>query len=361
MNALLLDQFSELGGAQLVSLDTLSAIRDRGWNARVGLPGNGELFERVGALGFETERIDCGPYHSRRKSLGDMARFGLEAPRLASQIRAIAARTRPDLVYLNGPRIAPAVALARLRRPTLFHSHSFLPEGPVRKATAFALRRLRARVAAASDFVAGPWREALGDDRVEVIYNGVAPPAMRRESFEGLRAGFIGRIAPEKGVREFVEVARQVCAARPEARFIVYGAALFSGEAYEREARASAEGLPVEFAGWAPDIGAALARISVLLVPSFAQEAMTRVIPEAFAAGVPVVAFASGGIPEAIEHGVNGMLVKSVDEMAEAVLALEPGQFAEAARRTWEKRFTLERYKCEIAACMERALRSARG
>ena len=47
----------------------------------------------------------------------------------------------------------------------------------------------------------------------------------------------------------------------------------------------------MEFAGWVADIYAALAEIDVLVVPSVGPEATTRVILEAFAAGVPVIAF----------------------------------------------------------------------
>jgi glycosyltransferase involved in cell wall biosynthesis len=99
-----------------------------------------------------------------------------------------------------------------------------------------------------------------------------------------------------------------------------------------------------------------LAEIDVLLVPSFAQEATTRVILEAFAAGVPVIAFASGGIPEVVTHGVNGYLVRNAEEMAEA-LGRGKGlqQMADAARDVWAQRFTLERYKSEIAECMRAA------
>src|SRR5207249_2164311 len=67
MKLLLLDQYSELGGAQQVLLELLPALRARGWSATVAIPGDGPMFDRVRALGFETARIDCGPYRSGRK------------------------------------------------------------------------------------------------------------------------------------------------------------------------------------------------------------------------------------------------------------------------------------------------------
>ncbi len=70
MNLLLLDQFSDPGGAQKNLLDLLPAIRAAGWQTLVGIPGEGALFEQVRALGFEAEAIECGPYGSGRKSAG---------------------------------------------------------------------------------------------------------------------------------------------------------------------------------------------------------------------------------------------------------------------------------------------------
>ena len=124
--------------------------------------------------------------------------------------------------------------------------------------------------------------------------------------------------------------------------------------------RAAGAGLPVEFAGWISDVYAGLATLDVLAVPSFAQEATTRVILEAFSAGVPVIAFPSGGIPEVVEHGVNGWLAQNVEEMAQAMLSIDAARFADAARESWSRRFTIERYQDEIAACMERAVENWR-
>jgi glycosyltransferase involved in cell wall biosynthesis len=355
MRLLVLDQFSELGGAQRCLLDLLPAMAACGWKVLVGLPGKGEMFARVRERGFAAEAIECGPYESGRKSARDLARFVSGTPRLAGQIRRLASRVEAELVYVNGPRLLPAVALARVGRPIVFHSHSYIGPGAVRRLAGGALRRMEARVIGQSHYVAGPWEPFVGSDRICVIYNGVVGPneIVRRATGSSPRVGCIGRLAPEKGQLEFVEVARIVHGVVPDCRFVVYGAALFSGAEYEARVREAAAGLPVEFAGWSDDVYSAMRELDLLLVPSAGVEATTRVILEAFAAGLPVIAFGVGGIPEVVEDGVDGVLVRSTEEMARATVVLlgDPARragIAAAARETWTRRFALERYQHEV-------------
>jgi glycosyltransferase involved in cell wall biosynthesis len=364
MNLLFLDQFSDLGGAQKNLLELLPAVRAAGWHALIGLPGEGELFQRVRALGFEAERINCGPYRSGRKSAADLWRFVAGTPRLAAQMHRMAQRVAADVVYLNGPRLLPAAAVAGFERPVLFHSHSYLGPGAVRSLAGFALRRLGAWLVGQCEFVAAPWRPFVRPERVSVIYNGVTGPphTLERAHAGAPRVGCIGRIAPEKGQREFVAAAKQIHQALPECRFAIYGAPLFGEPAAERylaQVRADAEGLPLEFAGWVDDIYTSIGQLDLLLVPSAGHEATTRVILEAFAAGVPVIAFPSGGIPEVVEDGVTGLLANSAGEMAQRAIELLTGDpcrlisIARAARESWARRFTLERYHQEILRAIE--------
>ena len=359
MNLLVLDQFSDLGGAQQVLLELLPAMRDSGWRVLTGLPGDGELFDRLRAMGMETERIACGPYRSGRKSAADVARFVVGTPRLAMQIHRMAKRIDAGLVYCNGPRLLPAAAMAGVGCPVLFHAHSFLGAGPVRRIAGAALKRMDAWVVGQCEFVAAPWREAA---RVSVIYNGVDGPASvpLRVRSGPPRVGCIGRIAPEKGQREFVAAAARIHRAVPGCRFIIYGAPLFgdrAAETYAAQVRADAAGLPVEFAGWVNDVTPCLAELDLLLVPSCGIEATTRVILEAFAWGVPVIAFPSGGIPEVVEHRVNGMLAKDREEMADYAIELLRGDggavLSRAARASWEERFTLQRFRLEMRRKLE--------
>jgi glycosyltransferase involved in cell wall biosynthesis len=335
MKLLVLDQFSEPGGAQQCLLDLLPALPP----CLVAMPGTGPMFERVRALGHETKQIDCGPYAAGWKG-SSRVQFAMETPGLARQIRVLA-RGR-DLVYVNGPRLLPATALASVRAPVIFHSHSWLPPSMSRELCGWALRTLGARVIASCRYVAAPWKPYARD--IAVVYNGVAGPERAMPPRQGpLTVGCIGRIAPEKGQREFVEAARIIHGQNSDARFVIFGATMFASENYEEEVRAAAAGLPIEFRGWVENVYDALAEIDVLLVPSAPHEATTRVILEAAMAGVPVVAFAAGGIPEVLPEG---NLARSVEEMAQKALAPVPtfGQMLD---------FSIGRYRAEIVRVLQ--------
>lgn len=363
MRLLMLDQFSDPGGAQKVLLELLPAIRRSGWEALIGLPGDGDVSAGIRELGFEAVRIACGPFASGRKSLADVGRLLAQAPALARQIRGHADGV--DLLYINGPRLLPAAALAGVHCPVVFHSHSYLSRGAVWRLAGMSLGRLRAQVIGSCRFVADAWRAYVPSDRISVIYNGVGA-AQRpgcRPARNGYAVGCVGRIAPEKGQREFVMAASIIARAVPTCRFAIHGAALFGDDRarrYHDGVRLSAAGLPIEFAGWTDDIHSALANLDLLLAPSASHDATPRVILEAFAAGVPVIAFRSGGIPELIEDGRTGFLASSVSEMADLAIELLTGRverlqaISEAAKASWRAAFTLDRFQREIVEAIER-------
>jgi glycosyltransferase involved in cell wall biosynthesis len=143
----------------------------------------------------------------------------------------------------------------------------------------------------------------------------------------------------------------------------VCGEALFSSPDYSRRVRAEAQGLPIEFTGWRDDIRDVLSTLDLVVVPSSAVEATTRVILEAFSAGVPVVAFRSGGIPEIIEDGITGVLsAPTARDLASKLLELFSGGGAfldcisAQAKAAFAARFSLDRYRSEVLDAVGRAL-----
>jgi glycosyltransferase involved in cell wall biosynthesis len=169
----------------------------------------------------------------------------------------------------------------------------------------------------------------------------------------------VGRIAPEKGTLAFLSAARMLLNEHPDCEFVVCGAALFGDSSYEKAVRAAAGDLPVEFLGWREDPGSVMATIDILAVPSSAAEAATRVILEAGAVGIPVVAYRAGGIPEVVQSGLTGLLVDPTPAALAAgcsALLSNAGTrdaMGRAARIHWRERFTLERYRDEMITALE--------
>ncbi|MFN7997188.1 MAG: glycosyltransferase family 4 protein [Bryobacteraceae bacterium] len=368
MNILCLDQFSELGGAQRCLLDLLPALLACGWKAHVAAPGDGELGPRAIECGATAGHIRLGPYSSGGKTASDIMRFVREVPPLAREIECLIRRYDTDLVYVNGPRLlAPAALATRKGPPVLFHSHSYVT-GLSRRVAGWSLSASLATVVAACHFVAAPWEPYVHGRSARIVYNGVRTCAPVRSTGPEPRIGVISRIAPEKGQADFLRAARLIHRDLPECRFLICGAPLFTtpeATRYAAGVKSLADDLPVTFTGWQRDVYGVLAGLDLLIVPSAAVDATPRVILEAFAAGVPVVAFASGGIPELIEHQVTGFLVEQASPKALAWTVLnllgreryKLAHVAENARIKATTAFSLERYQAQMLESIEAARR----
>jgi glycosyltransferase involved in cell wall biosynthesis len=361
VNILFLDQFSDLGGAQQCLLDLAPAVQSAGWNVSCAVPGRGRLVEKLRERDVTVHSLPMTRIASGHKSSRDSLRFVREAPRLAREISRLAAETGADLIYVNGPRVLPAASWVARRtgRPLVFHCHNHLAQRSAVRLVGRSLQLARARVIACCRYVARPLWPYIDPGRLRVIYNGVAAwDGVRTLGAGGPRIGVIGRISPEKGQAEFLEAAKLVVQERASCRFVICGGPLFSdGEAERYSVRLGelSGGLPVEFTGWQEDVNAILARLDLLVVPSLREPGAPRVVLEAFAARVPVVAFVSGGIPEIVIHGKTGFLVEpptaealatKIETLLDAPAGLRV--VAERAHETWNEKFTLERYQREV-------------
>jgi glycosyltransferase involved in cell wall biosynthesis len=365
MKILLLDQYNQPGGAQQCLLDLLPGLMEKGWEPLVMLPGEGPLGQAIRRLGIEVLPVTCGPYQSGRKTSGDALRFLSDLRAASAQIADACRRHHASLVYVNGPRLVPATVAAHGRIPILFHCHSYLSPRYLEWTTAIPLRRAGAQVIASSNFVSRPLRRWIHEKRMAVVYNGVRPAAEMRHYGTGpVTVGVIGRIAREKGQDLFLRAAALILRELPECRFVVCGAPLFSDPDFAHQLHSLAEGLPVEFTGWREDVGPVLANLDLLVVPSTAIDATPRVILQAFAAKVPVIAFSNEGFRELLEDGRTGALVseRTPESLAATVCELLRAppcrlrEIADAAYSEWQTRFTLEAYRAGILAILERTV-----
>lgn len=123
--------------------------------------------------------------------------------------------------------------------------------------------------------------------------------------------GFIGTIAPHKGVHVAIEAIRYL---KRHGELIIYGRTDYY-PGYVGSLKAQAQGLSVRFAGAVSraELGIAFRAIDVLIMPSVWLENYPIIIQEARAAKVPVVASNLGGMSEAINDGVDGLLFRAGD------------------------------------------------
>jgi len=359
MRVLLIDQFAEMGGAQQGLLEATEGFAARGWESHALIP-EGPLSQRIAPHVSSVVPIKCGPFTSVRKRTSDAIRWAAQLPGQISAIAGVCTRERIDVIYVNGPRMLPAANLARGLTPLVFHTHSVVTQPLARDLAGRALREPGVRVLASSRFAACWLESYVSPDQVRVIYNGIrgfdrAPrprPAFRR-------IGVLGRIAPEKGQLTFVRAARMAARDNPGLRFTVCGSPVFSSAAYFDSIKAEAEST-VTFEPWTDDVGAFFDSIDVLIVPSDPIDANPRVIPEAYAAGVPVVAFDGGGVAELIVDGITGLLVRERTARALAQAMLEAvrdperlNAIAERAYLRFKTLYTLGRFQSEVAEAVE--------
>ena len=354
MRIVFLDQYSESGGAQLCLGDVLQAVADWGWQGELWAPGDGALHGIARSCGFETRLLPLRDYTNGRKSMSDVIRYVADAVH-CRKLLVSDLRERPvDVIYVNGPRALPAVA--GLHVPVLFHSHSVLDKRYSRWIARWSLEGGRARILASSHYLGTQLRKLFGPHAVRVVYNGVPDYGrghlLKDHASPDLRVGIVGRIAPEKGQLEFLQMAH-LLAGHGGLRFVVVGQGMFSAPGYEGSVRRLGESLGVEFTGWlhAAEI---YRKLDILAVPSAVYDANPRVIIEAMSAGTCVVAYRSGGISELVTNGHDGLLTeRNPEALASAIRTLADDvelqkRLRTNGRKTFERRFTVPRFQKEV-------------
>lgn len=206
-------------------------------------------------------------------------------------------------------------------------------------------------------------------DRMTVVHNGVDLDAFRRAvplreetraslGLQGVVVAYVGRLEPHKGVGTLVDAAKGLGAEL-----------LFVGDGSERarlESRARELGVKATFTGFLPHerVPAMYAASDVVCYPS-TYEPLGNVVLEAMAAGRPIVAGRSGGLPEVFQVG-TGALVEpgNVEALRGALVPLVASEAAraEAGRRGLEAapRFGWDRVARTTVEVCERVLAARR-
>jgi glycosyltransferase involved in cell wall biosynthesis len=335
--------------------------------------------ERWGAIEVRRIRFVARRYHKTMQLLAGRLRWGspyftsrLYYKEYFSQVARDLAASRPDIVHL--PQQMQFAALFKRAVPgvkVVVHIH----QDELAQLDRALLRRDLAdvdAVATVSEFVTAGARARLPEmaARIHTVGNGVdvfrfRPAARARNSHAHERSGrplrllYVGRIAPDKGIHLLMEafdrliregvgleltligkpgllpydlLSRLLGGDREalEAVREFYGHSLRAWLAKEilghrrsysdalRARLSPAAAAQVRFLGTVPQpaLIRAYHTADVLVLPSVWQESYGLPVAEAMACGVPVLASASGGVPELVDDAVTGKLVPRLDTQA---------------------------------------------
>ncbi len=328
------------GGQEQVRL-LMSGLVETGLDVSLAAPSDGELFARAASLNIR--RIAWNPSSPVVSVL---------------EMRKILAAGKFDIVHSHASRAHGAVALARLGRAgRVVHVVSRRVDFSVggNPGSAWKYRHgADAYIAISEGVCAVLIAGGVPAARIRIVPSGIDlgkfagrrdPREVRRELGigEGTRiVGNIAALAPHKSHADLLDAAAIVLKRHERVRFLIVG----DGELRaDLDARARRLGIDrdVTFTGFRTDALDLLGIFDCFVMSSYLEGLGTSIM-DAQAAGIPVVATRTGGIPEIVKDGETGLLVPPRD----------PSRLAGAIVRMLDDRKLRE-------ACVRAARRQAEG
>jgi len=331
-----------LGGGEFSFLDLVARAQDR-WKILTVVPSDGDLGSRLREKALTTTVIPLPPLrpwcgHKMLKAL-------------AAHLR-ISRKFRPNLIYANGSRAAfyGGITGRVLKIPVIWHCRIATSEAFFD----FLLTKLVNRIIANSHAVERRF-PPMFRSKVKVVYNGIDLEWIR--SVEVPKPEWVlphwkvllsaGRISQSKRHDLLLEAFERVAPSEPNAHLVLVGSPDALAPAWwdhlQELSRRSAFTDRVHWTGQSKDMRPWYKAASVFVMAA-ENESFGRVLVEAMACGVPVVALRSGGVPEIVRDGRDGFLVTTGDVAGIASAVLKILKDDEVRKRLSAS--ALERAKC---------------
>jgi glycosyltransferase involved in cell wall biosynthesis len=339
-------------------------LEKHGWTAVVAGPPESIIYERVEAAGIEVTRL---PFTRGLREPWAEARALIETRKLIGDGAF-------DLIHACSSKAGALGRTAALGKvPSVYSPHCFAFIGDVgraRRSTVIVTERLLGKITAGLICVCEDERrqairaKIAPPERLFRVTNGVEAPPVDLQPHRDLAAlrakgpvvGAIAVLRRQKRLDLLIAATPRILARHPDTHVVIVGN---GPEQADLESRAAELGLdretrfqmlPFRDSSW-PD----LAGLDVFVLPS-QWEGLPIAALEALACGVPQVATAINGTPEAVVDGETGFLVHvDAEEIAVAVTKLLDypdlrERMARASRKRYAENFTLERVVEETAA-----------
>lgn len=358
---------SDVYGSDLQMLESIGAMVEQGWRVVVATPDDGPLLPMLEAKGAEVQRVQCAVVRREYASPTGVFKLVVDAFSSLRNLLRTLRTLRPSVVYVNTITVPWWFVAARLSRiPVVCHVHEAEAEDPLPVRLMLYGPLLLANhlivISRASMETVCATVPRLRR-RATLVFNGVpSPPEPPTESIPGpgpRRVAVVGRLSPRKGTDVALDAVGLLRTEGRDVELEVCGSPFAGYEWYEKQLRERAEkpdlAGAVEFSGYVSPVWPTLERAEVIVAPSL-REPFGNAVVEAQLSQRPVVAAAAMGHLETVIDGETGLLVTPNDarDTAAGIARLldDPdlvARIGKTARRSAEERFSLSRYRREIA------------
>ncbi len=336
----------EIGGVERGCLDLARQLLQRNHQAFV-ISNGGTL---VKDLELSGARHICLPVH--KKSLLSIL---MNIPKVAKILQ----EEKIDIVHARS-RVPALIAFLACRRTGTFFvttCHGYYSQSLFSRIMGWGKR-----VIVSSEAISRHMIEdfTVPQERIRLVPRGVdleefrfSPKSRPKALSPAFTIGLIGRLTPLKGHKYLLQALSKVIRVFPGVRAVIVGDISPGKEKYKEELLVLTRRLSldryVQFLGRQKDIPRVLSQLDALVLPTVTQEAFGRVLIEAAASGVAIIATRVGGIVDIIEDGVDGILVepKNPMDLASAIIRVlrEPAlaqRLITSARKKVEEKFSLQ-------------------
>jgi glycosyltransferase involved in cell wall biosynthesis len=245
---------------------------------------------------------------------------------------------RPDIVHAHDPHAVAVASLAlSFRRsasgPALLASRRVAFHLKPNAFSRWKYRQVDCFIAASESIRHVLVHDGIDPSRVTMVYEGIEVDRVQAEPVANIHSelwlpthapivGATAALTHEKGHRHLIDAAAIVVREVPDARFVILG----EGDlrpSLERQTRELRLEKHVLLPGFRADVLAFIRGFDIFVMPSLAEGLGTSLL-DAMAAGKPIVATSTGGIPEVVADGETGLLVPVRDDkaLAQAIVRL---------------------------------------
>lgn len=311
-----------IGGAETSLLLMVKHLHSQ-FLISVACPGGSPLSRTLASIQIDSHKLPTPPNHAY-SSLFSL----VYCLKTSCYLARIAMKANPDMIHANSFNAGAFSVLAVLvtRKKLLLHARDLANLGFLSRFCSWFCKGVIAVSHAVKNALV---QKGVNPDKVKVVYNGVDNTFLNQSneskdlfSTQGLCKQYsfvfahVGQFVPWKNHIAFLKAASYVVSSLPNAMFVLVGDDIFGRDsAYKSSLLSYAEDSIAEnvrFLGWQENMDEVWPKINCL-VHTAEREPFGRVIIEAMAHKIPVIAVDSCGPSEIIQNGKTGILVQPND------------------------------------------------